>query len=137
MTAKKHTPLRVIKGGVLPVALMLAWVTVALAGQESGHQGHDGHAMHETQQTAGVTAATANEWISAEVRKLDLVQGRVTLRHERIESLDMAPMTMVFRLGEGVATDNLVEGAQVRFQVVRDTGTGRLMITALELASNE
>jgi Cu/Ag efflux protein CusF len=122
---------------VLPVALMLAWVTVALAGQESGHQGHDGHAMHETQQTAGVTAATANEWISAEVRKLDLVQGRVTLRHERIESLDMAPMTMVFRLGEGVATDNLVEGAQVRFQVVRDTGTGRLMITALELASNE
>jgi Cu/Ag efflux protein CusF len=137
MTAKKHTPLRVIKGGVLPVALMLAWVTVALAGQESGHQGHDGHAMHATEQTTGVTAATANEWISAEVRKLDLVQGRVTLRHERIESLDMAPMTMVFRLGEGVATDNLVEGAQVRFQVVRDTGTGRLMITALELASNE
>ena len=66
----------------------------------------------------------------AEVRKVDLEQGRLTLRHERIESLDMEPMTMVFRVGEGVSLEGLGEGAKVRFQVERQQG--RLVITALE-----
>jgi Cu(I)/Ag(I) efflux system protein CusF len=75
------------------------------------------------------------DWTRAEVRKVDLERQRLTLRHERIESLDMAPMTMVFRVGEGVSTDGLSEGDTVRFQVERQMG--QMVITALEIGTND
>lgn len=75
-------------------------------------------------------AQTDAEWTLAEVRKVDLEQGRLTLRHERIESLNMDAMTMVFRLGEGVTAEGLEEGAKIRFQVKRDMG--RMVLTAIE-----
>ena len=95
-------------------------------------QAHD-HAAHqhgEHQHHAAESSSKDAGWTSAEVRKVDLEQGRLTLRHERIESLDMEPMTMVFRLGEGVSAADLSEGAKVRFQVERQMG--RLVITAIE-----
>lgn len=126
---------------VLVAVAILAAAPWALAGQAHEHAQHQDHAQHKdhsqheghSQQQGEAQPAAA--WTRAEVRKLDLEQGRVTLRHERIESLDMAPMTMVFRLGEGVSTEGLAEGTQVRFQVTRDTG--RLILTALEPVSND
>lgn len=115
----------------LILAVTLASVSLARAEQQSGHA-HHGHHDHAAEETA---TPAVGEWTLAEVRKVDLAQGRITLRHERIESLDMAPMTMVFRVGDGVSTETLSEGTKVRFQVVRDTG--RLVITALERVTDE
>ena len=109
----------------------------ALAAQAHDHSGHakkaSEHAAHQHgdhAQHSGESSAEATGWTLAEVRKVDLEQGRLTLRHERIESLDMEPMTMVFRVAEAVSLDGLGEGAKVRFQVERQQG--RLVITALE-----
>ena len=96
--------------------------------QSHDHSEHGAH-MHSEH------SASDDVWTKAEVRKLDLEQGKLTLRHERIESLDMAPMTMVFRLGEGVSADGLNEGDSVRFKVQREMG--RLVITALEAGVND
>lgn len=96
--------------------------------QSHDHSEHGAH-MHSEQ------PASNDVWTKAEVRKLDLEQGKLTLRHERIESLDMAPMTMVFRLAEGVSADGLNEGDSVRFKVQREMG--RLVITALEAGVND
>ncbi len=92
-------------------------------------QQHSHHSHHSEHGEASEPAKTG--WTLAEVRKVDREQGRLTLRHERIDSLNMNPMTMVFHLGEGVSIEGLTEGAKVRFKVVRNSG--RLVITALEL----
>ena len=115
----------------LILAVTLTSVSLTRAEQQAGHE-HHAHHEHASEETA---TPAVGEWTLAEVRKVDLAQGRITLRHERIESLDMAPMTMVFRVGDGVSTETLSEGAKVRFQVVRDTG--RLVITALERVTDE
>ncbi len=121
-------------------AVSSGWhVTLSTAyAQSHDHSEHHGH-MHSGHSTSSESAssepASDDGWTKAEVRKLDLEQGKLTLRHERIESLDMAPMTMVFRLGEGVSADGLNEGDSVRFKVQREMG--RLVITALEAGVND
>ena len=110
---------------VLASACVLSVTAIGLPASAGQAHEHGDHAQH-----SGESAAEATGWTLAEVRKVDLEQGRLTLRHERIESLDMEPMTMVFRVGEGVSLEGLGEGAKVRFQVERQQG--RVVITALE-----
>ncbi len=110
---------------VLASACVLSVTAIGLPAWAGQAHEHGDHAQH-----SGESSAEATGWTLAEVRKVDLEQGRLTLRHERIESLDMEPMTMVFRVGEGVSLEGLGEGAKVRFQVERQQG--RLVITALE-----
>lgn len=91
-------------------------------------QEHSHHSQH-----GEMSKSSKAEWTLAEIRKIDREQGRITLRHERIESLNMDSMTMVFRLAEGVSVEGFAEGAKVRFKVIKDYG--RLVITELELVS--
>ncbi len=91
-------------------------------------QEHSHHSQH-----GEMSKSSKAEWTLAEIRKIDREQGRITLRHERIESLNMDSMTMVFRLAEGVSVEGFAEGAKVRFKVIKDSG--RLAITELELVS--
>ena len=107
----------------------LGFISLGLSVGVVQAQQHSHHSQHSEHGEASEPAKA--EWTLAEVRKVDREQGRLTLRHERIESLNMGSMTMVFRLGEGVSTEGLTEGAKVRFKVVRDSG--QLLITALEL----
>lgn len=107
----------------------LGFISLGLSVGVVQAQQHSHHSQHSEHGEASEPAKA--EWTLAEVRKVDREQGRLTLRHERIESLDMGSMTMVFRLGEGVSIEGLTEGTKVRFKVVRDSG--QLLITALEL----
>jgi Cu/Ag efflux protein CusF len=107
----------------------LGFISLGLSVGVVQAQQHSHHSQHSEHGEASEPAKA--EWTLAEVRKVDREQGRLTLRHERIESLNMGSMTMVFRLGEGVSIEGLTEGTKVRFKVVRDSG--RLVITALEL----
>jgi Cu/Ag efflux protein CusF len=119
----------------LCLALGLAPVSNALA-QHTGH-GHHGHSQPASPATdpgtraqAPSAAAQESEWVDGEVRRLDREQGRVTLRHGDIRSLDMPPMTMVFQVSDTKMIDSLAPGDTVRFRVVAE-GT-RYRITALE-----
>jgi Cu(I)/Ag(I) efflux system protein CusF len=107
----------------------LGFISLGLSVGVVQAQQHSHHSQHSEHGEASEPAKA--EWTLAEVRKVDREQGRLTLRHERIESLNMGSMTMVFRLGEGVSIEGLTEGTKVRFKVVRDSG--QLLITALEL----
>ncbi len=119
----------------LCLALGLAPVSNALA-QHTGH-GHHGHSKPAPPATDPSTRAEAPsagaqepEWVDGEIRRLDREQGRVTLRHGDIRSLDMPPMTMVFQVSDTRLIDSLAPGDTVRFRVVAE-GT-RYRITALE-----
>lgn len=38
----------------------------------------------------------ASEWTKGEIRRIDIENKKVTIKHEEIKSLDMPPMSMVF-----------------------------------------
>lgn len=58
----------------------------------------------------------------AEVRKVDLDTGRITLRHGEIAHLQMPPMTMVFRAREAALLQGLKPGDRVRFRAEKVDG---------------
>ena len=67
-----------------------------------------------------------------ELRRIDQAGQRVTLRHGPIDNLKMPPMTMVFRLAEGVDLEGLAAGDQVRFRAESEGGS--YVVTVLEKA---
>ena len=75
-------------------------------------------------------AAASAEWAEAEVRRIDAANGRVTLRHGPIRSLDMPPMTMVFQARDPSQVSGLKSGDKVRFQAVSEGG--KYMLTQIE-----
>lgn len=75
--------------------------------------------------------AKAPSLVDAEVRKIDAANGKLTLKHDEIPSLDMPPMTMVFQVRDKPMLDGLKVGDKVRFRAV-DQGGGRLMIIAIQ-----
>jgi Cu(I)/Ag(I) efflux system periplasmic protein CusF len=64
----------------------------------------------------------ATDMTDGEVRKVDLEQGKVTLRHEEIKDLDMPRMTMVFVVKDKAQLAKLKPGDKVKFRAVNDAG---------------
>ena len=75
----------------LALALALGIASMHHAGAQDAHKGHHG---------AAGDASAAAEMAAGEVKKIDKSAGKITLKHGRIYRLDMAPMTMVFRVGD-------------------------------------
>lgn len=72
----------------------------------------------------------ADEFVPAEVRKIDKDAGKVTLKHGAIKKFDMAGMTMAFRVAEPAMLDGLAVGDRVRF--MPDKRNGQIVIIRLE-----
>ena len=70
--------------------------------------------------------------VEGEVRKVDLAQGKLTLRHGPIPNLDMPPMSMVFRVADPRMLDTVKPGDKVRFTA--DEIDGALTVTSLRAA---
>lgn len=104
-------------------AILAAGLAGALAWADSGHV-HTHGAGGPTQ--ANVSTALAD----GEVRRVDRAQGRLTLRHGPIESLNMPPMTMVFWVQDPAWLEGLQPGDNIRFQAERINGA--YTVTRLE-----
>ena len=70
---------------------------------------------------AAATAALAQS-TEGEVRKIDKEQARITLKHGAIKTLDMPPMTMVFRVKDAKMLDAVSVGDKVRFDASKIDG---------------
>lgn len=77
-------------------------------------------------------ASAAAPMTDGEVRKIDRSTGKLTLRHGRIENLDMPGMTMVFRVSDPAMLEGLKEGDKLRFKA--EMVSGAITITAVEPA---
>ena len=62
------------------------------------------------------------EMSDGEVRKVDRDGKKVTIKHGEIKSLDMPPMTMVFRVKDLTIVDKLQPGDKVKFRVEKSEG---------------
>lgn len=82
-------------------------------------------AAQVSQAAAAVTPATevaaTTTLTEGEVRKIDLEQGRITLKHAALENLGMPGMTMVFRIDAATLGD-IKPGDAVRFRADRIDG---------------
>jgi Cu/Ag efflux protein CusF len=78
------------------------------------------------------TPAADPAMADGEVRRIDKEQGKVTLRHGPIASLDMPAMTMVFRVASPKMLDAIKEGDRVKFAA--DKVNGAITVTAIEVA---
>lgn len=67
-----------------------------------------------------------------EVRKVDKDAGKLTLRHGAIPSMDMPPMTMVYRVRDPAMLDQVKAGDKVKFTMEKLGGT--LTVTKIEPA---
>lgn len=81
--------------------------------------------------SATALAASAQP-VEGEVRKIDKAQGKITLKHGEIKSLDMPPMTMVFRVSDARMLDSVAVGDKVRFDARKVDG--QYTVTALRKA---
>ena len=82
---------------------------------------------------AAGTSATAAPTTDGEVRKIDKEQGKLTLKHGRIENLDMPGMTMVFKVADPKLLDTLKVGDKVKFAA--ENVNGALTVTAIQPAN--
>jgi len=79
----------------------------------------------------GAVSVAAN-MTRGEVRKVDVQAQKITLKHAEIKSLDMPPMTMVFRVQNPALLEQVKAGDKVNFSVIQREGA--LVVTAMELA---
>lgn len=78
--------------------------------------------------TAAVQAAP--ELADGEIRKVDLEAAKLTIKHGELKSLEMGPMTMVFRVKDKAMLTQVAAGDKVRFAVERIEGA--LTVTQIE-----
>lgn len=87
------------------------------------------------QTPAAPAKAEAPQQISmtdGEIRKVDLDNGKVTIKHGDIKHLDMPGMTMVFTARDKSLLSNLKPGDKVKFMVVHENG--KMIVTDIQPA---
>ena len=82
--------------------------------------GAAGLSIAATDVTSGLQAATEVSAVAkltaGEVRKVDLEQGKLTIKHEVLENLGMPAMTMVFKAADKALLKDLKQGDKIRFR---------------------
>lgn len=68
----------------------------------------------------------------AEIRKIDLENKKITLKHGAIKNLDMPPMSMVFQVKDVALLDKLSAGDKVKFTA--DMVGGAMVVMSIEKA---
>lgn len=104
---------------VAVAALSLSGAALAQSTDQSAHH-------------APAASAAAAPTADGEVRKVDKVQGKVTLKHGPIANLDMPGMTMVFKVADPKLLDTVKEGDKVKFSA--DRVNGAITVTAIQPA---
>jgi Cu/Ag efflux protein CusF len=70
--------------------------------------------------------------VAGEVKKINLEQNKITLKHEPITNLDMKGMTMVFTVADPALLADLEVGDKVTFEA--DRVKGKLTVISLVAA---
>ncbi|TWO68112.1 copper-binding protein [Caenimonas sedimenti] len=89
-------------------------------------------AAADTQASASASTATAAKLTSGEVRKVDVEQGKLTIKHEAIANLDMPAMTMVFKAGKPDLLKNIQAGDKIEFRA--ESVAGAFVVTEIKPA---
>ena len=91
--------------------------------------------MKQTLMTLVLGTAAVVAWAQAttegEVRKVDIAQQKITLKHGEIKNLDMPPMNMVFQVRDPAMLSQVKAGDKIRFTA--DKIGGAYIVTSIEV----
>jgi Cu/Ag efflux protein CusF len=76
------------------------------------------------------TVSMAAEFTKGEVKKIDLKQKKITIKHEELKSLDMPAMTMVFVVRDDALLAKAKQGQAIEF--VAEKVNGKLTVTEIK-----
>ena len=79
-----------------------------------------------------IQSVPAGEMSEGEVRKVDKSAQKITIKHGPLVSLDMPPMTMVFRVKDPALLDKVKAGDNVKFEAEKIGGA--FTVTRIEPA---
>lgn len=82
--------------------------------------------------SATSTPVASTALTSGEVRKIDTEQGKVTIKHEAIENLQMPGMTMVFKATDSAMLQKLQVGDKIQFAA--EKANGAIVVTNIQAA---
>ena len=85
---------------------------------------------HEQPQQAAPAAPGADDYVGAEIRKIDTDGGKLTLKPGAMRKFDMPGMTMTFRAADPAMLLNLAVGDKVRF--IPDKVNGQFVVIKIE-----
>lgn len=104
---------------IFPIATLLAALAMPMAGlaQSAAERG-------------GTDISPSTAMVDGEVRRIDGVAGKITIRHGDIRHLDMPAMTMVFTVSDKALLARVKAGDKIRFMVVREGG--RMVVTEIQ-----
>jgi Cu/Ag efflux protein CusF len=77
-------------------------------------------------------AAMSADMTDGEIRKVDMENKKITLKHGVIKNLDMPGMTMVFRVKDPAMLDKVKAGDKVRFKA--EKADGAIVVTDIQPA---
>jgi Cu/Ag efflux protein CusF len=73
------------------------------------------HSGQEATTSTPNAAVAALPWAQADVRRVDVAAGKISLKHGEIKNLDMPPMSMVFQVQDKALLSQIKVGDKVRF----------------------
>ena len=76
-------------------------------------------------------AAETAELTEGEIRKVDLDNKKITIKHGTIKNLDMPGMTMVFQVKDPAMVDRVKPGDKVRFAAEKRNGA--IVVTDIQV----
>lgn len=95
--------------------------------------GDDMAGMNMSAKPSAAKASSKTALTDAEVKKVDVATGMVTLKHGALENVGMPPMTMAFKAKDAAMVKQVHEGDKVKVRV--ENVKGNLTIVKLEKQS--
>ncbi|AOJ88591.1 RND transporter MFP subunit [Burkholderia sp. MSMB0856] len=79
--------------------------------------------MSGMKMSAGAAAESNAVLTDAEVKKIDLASGKITLKHGALENVGMPPMTMAFKAKDAAMLTEVHAGDKVKVRIEKVNGT--------------
>jgi len=107
-------------------AALAAFLALPVAAQDS-------HQSHHPPDKASSANVQSTQLAEGEIRRVDKDAKKLTIRHGRLEKLEMPPMTMVFQVKDAAMLDRVKVGDKVRFDAEKVGGA--YLVTTIEPAN--
>ena len=114
--------------------VLLAVLGGAAAAQAASHAGAPMTMPAEVtkEMPAGVGGKTLGDMADGEIRKVDMDNKKITIKHGEIKNLDMPGMTMVFQVKDPAMLRAVKTGDKVRFKAEKSGGA--IVVTEIQPA---
>ena len=114
--------------------VLLAVLGGAASAHAASHQGAPMTMPAEVtkEMPAGVGGKTLGDMADGEIRKVDMDNKKITIKHGEIKNLDMPGMTMVFQVKDPAMLRAVKTGDKVRFKAEKSGGA--IVVTEIQPA---